>query len=797
MLSDLRFALRQLLKTPGFTVVALITLALGIGANTAIFSVVDAVLLRPLPYPESDRIVQIWEAPETGGRSQASGGVFMDWQDHTTQLESVAAIHMIDDNLTGEGEPVRISGAEVSADYLRVLRVNPMLGRGFLPQDDAPSGNRHVVTLSYELWQSRFQGNPNIVGRAIRLDGWSYTVIGVLAPNALVNSGVDFLIPATIRADEWKQPRNYNYICFVIGRLKPGATIRQAQEELATVKRALNASYPKFKQPWSVTIQTLHESMFGNTRPYVLTLLAAVGLVLLIACANVANLLLAKGSSRQGEIAVRVALGASAGRIVRQLLTESLLLAVIGGAAGVVLGKYAIPALVSFTGIKVGEGIEIGIDARVLGFALATTVATGLLFGIIPALSVARPDLNQHLKEGARGSTTASRKRMQSLLIVSETVLTVVLLVSAGLLLRSFIKVLDTNPGFNRENVLTFELTQPGRKAPTNGHRARFVRDILQKIEQIPGVAGAGMASSTPMSRPVGFFDDVASREDRPDTPSNFHTGFDAVAGGFFQVVGIPLRRGRLFTKADNEEKAPRVIIINNTVARRLFGDDNPLGHQLHILDATWEIVGIVDDVRQHQLDVQPRPHVYVPQVFFPWFTSIVVRTRLPPLTLAGQVRKAVQAVDPDQPIANLGTLEQSVGKTLQARRIMLTLLSVFAVAALVLACIGIYGVMAYAVAQRTREMGIRIALGAGSGQVIELVLRDGMKLVLVGLGLGVVGSLGAGLLLSSQLYRVHWADPLVLTLVAFALLAAALLACWLPARRATRVDPVIALRAE
>ena len=386
---------------------------------------------------------------------------------------------------------------------------------------------------------------------------------------------------------------------------------------------------------------------------------------------------------------------------------------------------------------------------------------------------------------------------MQSLLIVSETTLTVVLLTSAGLLLRSFIKVLNANPGFNRENVLTFELTQPGRKAPTSGHRVRFVRDILQKIEQIPGVAGAGMASSAPMSKPVGYFDDVASRADRPETRENFHSGFDAIAGGFFQVVEIPLLRGRLFTEADNEEKAPKVIIINQTVARRLFGDDDPLGHQLHTLDATWEIVGIVDDIRQYQLDVQPRPHFYVPQVHFPWFTSILVRTRLPPLTLAGEVRKAVRAVDPEQPIANLGTLEQSVEKTLQTRRTMLTLIGVFSVTALVLACIGIYGIMAYAVAQRTRELGIRIALGAGAGQVVTLVMRSGLKLVLIGLGIGAVCSIGAGYLIASQLYDVSRVDPAVFAVVALALLAATTAACWLPARKATRVNPIDALRAE
>ena len=796
MLSDLRYALRQLAKSPGFVAVAVFTLALGIGANTAIFSIVDAFLLKPLPYPESDRIVQVWEAPNTGGLAITSGGVFMDWQDHTTQLESIAAAHQADKNLTGDGEPVRISGLEVTADYLRVLRINPVLGRGFSPQDDAPGGDRHVVILTYELWQSRFQGNPNAVGRAVHFDGESYTVIGVLPPNAIAATNVNFLTPATIRADAYKQSRDYSYVCFVIGRLKPGATMQQAQEELAIAKRALNASYPKFKEPWSVTLQTLQEALFGNSRPYVLTLLMAVGVVLLIACANVANLLLAKASSRQGEIAVRVALGATTGRIIRQLLTESVLLALVGGVAGVLLGDFAIKPLVSFAGIQAVAGIEIGIDARVLVFALATTLATGLLFGVFPALSVARPDLNRHLKEGVRGSTTGSRGRLQSLLIVSETVLTVILLVSAGLLLRSFIKAMNSNPGFNRENVLTFDLTQPGSKAPTTGHRVRLVHEILQHIEQIPGVASAGMASSTPMNGIVGY-GDLVSRDDRPATRNDLNAGFDSVAGDFFKVVGIPLMRGRFFTEADNDEKAPKVMIINESLARRFFGEEDPIGRLLQFKDAAWEVVGVVGSVRQYQLDVDPQPQVYFPQVYFPWYTSIVVRTQVPPLTLVAQVRRAIQAVDPEQPIANLGTLEQSVGNTLQTRRIMLTLLSMFAATALILACIGIYGVMAYAVAQRTREMGIRIALGAGAGQVVALVMRNGLKLVLIGLGIGAACSVGVGYLIASQLYNVSKTDPTVFALVALALLTATMAACWLPARKATRVNPIEALRAE
>ncbi len=796
MLSDLKFALRQFTKSPGFVVVAVFTLALGIGANTAIFSILDALLLKPLPYPDPNRIVQVWEAPNTGGLAIACGGVFMDWQDHTTRFEAIAAAHGADKNLSGEGEPVRISGLEVSADYLKVLRVNPVLGRGFAPADDAPGGDRHVVILTSELWQSRFQGNPGIVGRVIRLDSESYTVIGVLPPSALVASNASFLTPATIRADAYKQSRDYNYVCSVIGRLKAGATMRQAQEELAAAKRALSASYPKFKEQWSVSLQTLQEALFGNSRPYVLTLLTAVGVVLLIACANVANLLLARASTRQGEIAVRVALGATSGRIIRQLLTESLLLALAGGVAGVFLGDFAIKPLVTFAGIQAGTGVDFAIDTRVLVFALATTCATGLLFGIFPAVSVARPDLNQHLKEGVRGSTTGSRARLQSLLIVSETVLTVVLLVSAGLLLRSFVKAMNANPGFTPGNVLTFDLTQPGSKAPTTGHRVRFVHEILQRIAQIPGVASVGMASSTPMNGIVGY-GDLVSREDRPETRNDFAAGFDSVTNDFFKTVGIPLLRGRFFTEADNDEKAPKVMIINDVLARRFFGEEDPLGRLLHFKDATWEVVGVVGSVRQFQLDVEPQPQVYYPQAYFPWYTSIVVRTHVPPLTLVAQVRGAIQGVDPEQPIANLGTLEQSVANTLRTRRIMLTLLGVFAATALILACVGIYGVMAYAVTQRTREMGIRMALGAGANQVVALVMRSGLKLVLIGLGIGAVCSVGVGFLIASQLYNVSKIDPTVFGLVALALLTATMVACWLPARRATLISPVEALRAE
>ena len=798
MLADLRFALRQFVKSPGFVLVAGLTLALGIGANTAIFSVVDAVLLKPLPYPESDRIVQVWEAPNTGGRAIACGGVFMDWQDHTTQLETIAAAHNVNQNLTGDGEPARIAGLQVSADYLRVLRINPELGRGFAPADDVPGGDRHVAIITHELWQTRFPGDRAVIGRPLRLDGESYTIIGVLPPHALLTPNVEFLTPATIRADAWKQSRDYNYVCAVIGRLKTGANLTRAAAELTAAKQALNASYPKFKVPWTVTLQTLHEATFGNFRPYILTLLAAVGFVLLIACANVANLLLAKASSRQGEIAVRIALGATSARVIRQLLTESMLLALAGGAAGVFLAWVAIDPLVAFTGVQAAPGVTIEVDGRVLLFALASTAATGLLFGLFPALSLARPDLNAQLKEGVRGSTGGTRRRLQSLLIVSETALTVVLLVSAGLLLRSFVKALNADLGFNAESVLAFDISQPGTKTPTLGHRVRFVREVLERVGQIPGVASVGVASSTPMNGNF-YYGDLVTREDQPDTRNDarFNAGFDGVSGDFFKTLGIPLLRGRLLTEADNDQKAPKVMIVNDVLARRLFGDEDAVGRLLHFKDATWEVVGVVGSVRRFALNFDPTPQVYFAQVNFPWYNSFVVRTRVPPLTLGPDVRRAVLAVDPEQPIANLGTLEQSVGNSVQTSRIVLTLVGLFAATALVLACIGIYGVMAYTVAQRTREMGIRIALGAGAGQVVALVLRDGMKLVVLGLLAGALASLGAGQLLSSQLYQVTGRDPLVFTLVALVLLGVALLACWLPARKATRVDPVTALRAE
>jgi predicted permease len=796
MLNDLRYAIRQLAKAPGFTAIAIITLALGIGANTAIFSVVNALLLQPLPYPESDRLVQVTEVRDNGGLSGADGGIFLDWQSQTNLLESIAALHQVDRNLTGDGDPVRVSGAEVTADYLRILRVNPLIGRNFSAEEDAPGGNRQVLILSHGLWMSRFQGDRSVVGRVVQIDSESYTIIGVLPPAALFNSNIQFITPAAIRAEAYKQVRNYNYVCSVLGRLKPGVTAEQAAAELNSARKNVISEYPSFRQKWTVGVRSLHEALFGNSRPYALTLLAAVGAVLLIACANVANLLLARASARQGEIAVRVALGASTGRIVRQLMTESMLLAVGGGLVGVYVGAMAIDPLVRFTSITNTPVISVKIDLTVLLFTVIATAATGLLFGLFPALSVARPDLSKSMKEGTRGSTSGNRKKLQSALVISETALTVVLLVCAGLLMRSFFQALSANTGFNRDNVLLFSLTQPASKAPTKEHRTRFVRDILRNLNQVPGVVEAAEASSTPMNGRIGFGDFV-SREDQPDTRNAYNAAFDGIDGNFFKAFGIPLLRGRTFTEADNSEQAPKVVIINDVVAKRLFPDEDAVGQLLHFKDAAWQIVGVVGSVRQYQLDLDPQGQIYVPSIHFPWYTMFAVRTHVPPLSLANDLRRAVQAVDPQQPLANLTTLSDSVELSLQPRRVILTLLMIFAGIALLLACIGIYGVMAYSIAQRTREMGIRIALGAKISQVVSLVVRDGLKLVGIGLAIGAAASVGASFLIASQLYGISKNDPVVFVCVALTLISVALLACTVPARRATKVDPIIALRAE
>lgn len=798
MLDDLRFAFRQLLKTPGFAAVAIFTLALGIGANTAIFSVVEALLLSPLPYPESGRIAQISHGPSIRARGAADGGTFLDWKQHSTCFEALAAIHQNDLNLSGVAEPAQLTGYAVSADYLRVFRLTPTLGRGFTPADDAPGGDNQVVILTHEMWQRRFAGDPAILGRSIRLDGRGFTVIGVLPPAALNAPGIEFLVPAAIEAAAWKQLRNYNYVCNVVGRLKPGATFAQAQAELIAANNALRSLYPPNKSDWTVIVESLHTATTSGARSYLAILMATVGLVLLIACTNVANLLLARAATRQTEIAVRVALGASTGRIVRLLLVESTLLALLGGVAGLFVAAFAIGPLVAFSAADLIPGLTVDLNPTVLLFTLLVSCATGLLFGLAPALRIARPDLTNDLKESSRGAVGGSRHRLQRAFIIAETGLTVVLLFTAGLLLRSFIATLDTDIGFRRDNLLLFDLNLTSATAPSPAHRVRFIEATLRELGSRPGIASAGMISCAPFND-QRFYGDTIRRSENPDPRADIQTGFDGVGGAIFPTLGTPLLRGRFLAEADSVAGAPKALLLNQALARQLFADEDPLGRHVRFKNLDWEIVGVVGNTSRFQLDAPPPPMVYLPTIDFPWSITIAVRTQGSPLGALDAVRAAVRAVDPDQPIANLRTMRQAIEHSffLRLRRMMLVLVGVFAGIALVLACVGLYGVMAYSVTQRTREIGVRIALGADARLILRTVVRGGLWLVGLGIGIGALGCVGAGFAVSSQLYGVRQADPLVFALVALSLFLVATLACWLPARRATRVDPMVALRAD
>lgn len=794
---DLRFAARSLRKSPGFTAVAILTLALGIGANTAIFSVVSSLLLNPLPYTDSERIMVIDEAPFPGGTGGSCGGTFLEWQDNNIHFESMAAIHAMSHTMIGRGDPQMINGWEVTPQYLSLFGLRPAFGRDFRPEDDIAGANENIVILSHRFWQEAFNSDRGVIGDFVNFDGEGYEVIGVLEPDALLDPNIQFLSPTGILNDESKQTRNYHYVTTTFAKLAPGANPDTAAAQLTTVKQGLNHLYPDRKKDWTVAVTSMQESMFGGARQSLNLLLWSVGVVLLIACANVANLLLAKTASRSGELALRLALGATKGRIIRQMLTESLLLAVLGGAAGIAVAAITINPLVVFAGVDNLQRINIGLDGGVLTFALAASLLTGLFFGLLPALRAAGPNVGEAIKDGGRSSSAGKRRRLQSILIIAETSLTVVLLVVAGLLMRSFLYAANENLGFDTNGALTFRLNQNGDTAQTVENRLQFADQVLAELHTIPGVESAAFISNMPLNG-NRFFGDSIQRTDRIEDDNNIVAGFDAVSPGYFATMRTPLLRGRDLTPADNQVDAPKVMIVNQAVIDRFFAaNEDPLGYHIQFKGEPHEIVGVVADARRFTVDGGPFRQVYLPLAHFPWSTHYVLRTQLPPESLATAVRQAVQNVNPNQPIHQLRTLENMANETLSFRTMMLTLLSLFAGAALLLACVGIYGVMAYSVNQRTREMGIRLALGAATRDIINLILRDGMKVIGWGLLIGVIGAAFATQLLENQLYAVEEFDPATFTSVAIILLLVGALACFLPARRASKVDPMTSLRSE
>jgi putative ABC transport system permease protein len=802
MMTDLRYALRQLVKSPGFTAIAILTLALGIGACTAIFSVINTVLLRPLDYPDPSRLVvmretQLPQFPEFS----VSPPNYLDWEKQTKSYEHIAAYTMSGAglNLTGEGEPQRLVGVKATAHYFDVYGIKAVLGRTFLPEEDAP-GKNHVVVLSYPFWQRVFGGAADAVGRQVQLNGEPYTVIGIAPAGFGSASKVDAWTPMAFAPDETNNDARGGHYLNVTGRLKPGVTVAQAKAELEVLAAQLAKQYPDSNKGWGILMSPLQDYAVRDVRAVLYTLLGAVGCVLLIACANIANLLLARATARHREVSIRAALGASRGRLVRQLLTESVLLALCGGAAGVLLARWGLDALLALAPTNLPRVSDIHLDTGVLIFSLALSVATGLAFGIAPAWLAARTDMNESLKQGSRGSTEGGvRGRLRSALVVIEVMFALMLLGGAGLLARSFIQLAHVDPGFNPENATVLRLSLPSKKYAMPEQQTAFANSLLDRVKTLPGVQAAGLTQSMPL---VGDYVLGFNIEGRPTiAPSDLpNTNYYAVTPDYFRAMGIRLIRGRLFT-AQDDAKAPRVAIINETLARQHFPNEDPIGKRINITNGpdTWrEIVGIVGDIKQYGLDQATTSQSYEPFAQKPFSgLDIVIRTSGSPAALLGALRPAVYDVDKDQPIGTIRPLEEIVADTIARQRFAMTLLTVFSLTALVIAAIGIYGVMAYSVVQRTGEFGIRMALGAQQADVLRLVLVQGGKLIGAGLLLGLVATLAASRVMGSMLFNTSAYDPLTLATITILLGAVALVACLLPANRATKVNPVEALRSE
>jgi putative ABC transport system permease protein len=799
VLKDIRFGLRSLRKHPGFTAIAVITLALGIGANSAMFSTVNAVLLRPLSYPESERIVLLEGVNPAAGitRSNMSIPDFADWQKQNQVFEQLAGFVSGGSLLTSGDETERVRGTGVSTDFFPLFGTAAIKGRT-LQADDSQKGGEPVVVLSYGLWQRRFGGAQDVIGTKVTLGGKSTTVVGVMPAGFDYPEQTELWVAYPVDA---AAERRDNRFFSVVARLKPNVPVAQAQAALDTVNQRLAQSYVETNSGWSVRVINLQEQLVGAMRKSLLVLLGAVAFVLLIACANVANLLLARATGRQKEMALRAALGASRWRVIRQLLTESLLLSAIGGAIGLALSIWLTKLLVSISPANTPRFDEIRPDARVFLFTLGLTVITGVLFGLIPALQVSRIDLNGGLKESGRtGSGGAHSKRWRSLMMVSEIALSFMLLVGAGLLIKSFLRLRDVSPGFDADKVLTMRVSLSA-KYPAGESRVQLLRQTLEHLKSLPGVQSTAAVLSLPLGGDTFNVGRAYIREGRPATPEESAGASYLVATpDFFHTLQIPLVAGRTFNDQDNDQ-ATKVVVVNVTMARHLWPGQNPLGKRITIWrDEKFprEIVGVVGDTKA-ALDTEADPQMYVPYAQDSgWGSmSLVIRTSGDPLNTAAAARSEIRSVDKGIPVFNVKTMNEVLATSVARQRMSMMLLSAFAAGALLLAMIGIYGVTAYYVTQRTQEIGIRIALGAQTGDVMKLVLQNGMMLALSGVGAGLAGAFALTRLMSSLLFAVRPTDAVTFTAVALCLLVTALIACYLPARRATKVDPLVALRYE
>jgi putative ABC transport system permease protein len=808
LLQDLRFAFRMLARKPGFTIVAVVIMALGIGANTAIFSLVRAVLLRPLPFHEPNRLVMVWEDASFIGfpRNTPAPANYADWKARSEAFEDMAALASRSFNLTGDGEPVKVQGYGVTAEFFPLLGVTPALGRVFLPEEDKPEANR-VAIISYNLWQSRYGGERDIIGRDILLNSDKHTVVGVMPGSfQFLESYIGIWVPLRLPKEE--MANRYNHYLQVVARTKPGVTLDQAQTNIKTVMAGIVRDNPDSAEAGRLGayVVPLSEELTGETRRSLVVLLVAVGFVLLIACANLANLLLSRAMGRSKEIAVRTALGARRPRLIRQLLTESIVLSTAGGAGGMIVAVWSFSFLQQLIPPGLTLFADLRVDPMVLVFTFALSVVTGIIFGLAPAIQASKTDLNEALKQGGgRTTLSAGNRRLQGAMVVGEVALAMVLLVGAGLLIQTFARLRGQYEGIRPESVLTVRTQLPDGKYREPSHRTAFYEQVLERVGALPGVVAAGYTTSVPLEWKGGS--NVISIEGRPAEPGVLYDAISRqVSADYFNAMGVALREGRYFSESDTAQSMP-VTIINQTMAREFWPNESALGKRFknggsESRQPWMTIVGIVADVRQMGVDAPVKAERYMPYKQAAtqyWFAprDLVIRASVRPTSLSSAVVAKVHEVDPDQPVSNIRTMEQVLGEEIQLRRTGTTLLGVFAALAMLLAALGIYGVLSYFVTQRTPEFGVRMAMGAQTSDILRLVLKRGMGLALAGVVIGLAASFALTRLVASLLFEVSASDPVTFGVIAVMLTGVAFLSCYFPARRATKVDPMVALRYE